>query len=174
MKARAAHPHEKPHHPHWPLAALLFAFVLALGLGGVREPSTWVSVRTGRTILASGAVPRTDPFSYGASGAAWTTPSWLGDEALAKLDAARGPRLAAAALAAATALAFALLLPINHGNPMIAAALLSVGACAAWTGLASAPLSFDFLFFAAFLRLLRPRHRFRWRDAAAGAGLAGL
>jgi hypothetical protein len=66
------------------------------------------------------------------------------------------------------------MLPINHGNPMLAATLLSIGACAAWTGFAETPLAFDFLFFALFVRLLRPRRRFRWTDAAAAAGLTAL
>lgn len=177
MKARAAtaeHPHEKPHHPHWPLAALLFAFVFALGLGSVHDPAAWVRVKVGAKILADGALPKTDPFSYGSAGAPWTTHSWLSDALFAKLDALGGPRLLTAAKSAALAGAFALLLPINHGSPMVAASLLSAGACAAWAGFAETPLVFDLLFFSLFVRLLRPRHRFRWTDAAAAAGLTAL
>ncbi|MDE2489385.1 MAG: hypothetical protein KGM24_00965, partial [Elusimicrobia bacterium] len=174
-KARAqARPHEKPHHPHWPLAALLFVFVFALGMRSVHEPSTWIALRTGRLILAAHALPRTDPFSYGAAGAAWTTPSWLADVLFAKLDAWGGPLLLIAFKSAVVAAAFALLLPINHGSPMVAAALLSVGACASWTGLTETPLAFDFLLFALFVRLLRPRRRLRWREAGAAAGLTAL
>jgi hypothetical protein len=174
MKARVSHPHEKPHHPHWPLETLLFLFVLVLGLGSVHEPSTWVSLKTGQAILETRALPKTDPFSYGASRVPWSTPSWAGDVALAKLDAAGGPRLVRFVKAVAVAAAFALLLPINHGNPMIAATLLATGACAAWAGFAETPLALGFLFYALFLRLLRPRRRFRWQDAAAGAGLTVL
>ena len=174
MRPAAAPPHEKAHHPHWPLSALLFAFVFALVLLAVHDPSTWIRVKVGAKILADGALPRVEPFSYGAAGARWTTHSWLTDVLFAKLDALGGPALVSVFTGAAIAGAFALMLPINHGNPMIAATLLSLGACAAWTGFAATPLAFDFFFFAAFVRLLRPRRRFRWTDAAAAVGLTAL
>jgi hypothetical protein len=172
--APAAHPHEKPHHPHWPLSALLFAFVFAVAMLSVHEPSTWIRIKLGSQILSTGALPRAEPFSFGAAGARWTTHSWLSDVLFAKLDALGGPTLVAAVTSAAIAGAFALLLPISHGNPMVSATLLSLGACAAWAGFAETPLAFDFLFFALFLRLLRPRRRFQWADAAAAAGLTAL
>jgi hypothetical protein len=172
--APAAHPHEKPHHPHWPLSALLFVFVFATAMLSVHEPSTWIRVKMGAKILSDGTLPRTEPFSFGAAGARWTTHSWLGDVLFAKLDAAGGPQLVSVVTSAAVAAAFALLLPISHGSPMIAATLLSLGACAAWSGLAETPLAFDFLFFALFVRLLRPRRRFRWADAFGAAALTAL
>ena len=97
MKAKAhphrdAHPHEKPHHPHWPLAALLFFFVLALGLTSVHEPSTWLHIRTGAKILSEHRVPLTDPFSYTVSGRAWTSDSWLGDSLFYLIHENFGPR----------------------------------------------------------------------------------
>ena len=174
MKAPAAQPNEKPHHPHWPLSALLFAFVFALTLLAVHEPSTWIRIKVGAKILSEGTLPRAEPFSYGAAGAKWTTHSWLTDVLFAKLDELGGPGLLTAVTGAAIAGAFALMLPINHGNPMIAATLLSFGACAAWTGFAATPLAFDFFFFALFVRLLRPRRRFKWTDAAAAAGITVL
>jgi hypothetical protein len=174
MKASAEHPHEKPHHPHWPLSALLLAFVFAVAMLSVHDPSTWIRIKLGTKILSEGTLPRSEPFSYGAAGAPWTTHSWLSDVIFAKLDALGGSGLVTAFTAAAIAGAFALMLPINHGNPMLAATLLSIGACAAWTGFAETPLAFDFLFFALFVRLLRPRRRFRWTDAAAAVGLTAL
>ena len=174
MKAQAAHPHEKPYHPHWPLSVLLFAFVFALAMQSAHDPSTWIRIKVGARILSEHVLPRVEPFSYGAAGAPWTTHSWLADVAFAKLDAMGGPRLVTAFTGAAIAGAFALMLPINHGNPMVAATLLSVGACAAWTGFVETPLAFDFLFFALFVRLLRPRRRFRWSAAAGAVGLTAL
>jgi hypothetical protein len=171
---RDGKPHEKPHHPHWPLAVLLFVFVFALGMSSVHDPSTWIRVKVGAKILSDGALPRVEPFSYGAAGAPWTTHSWLSDVLFAKLDAWGGPLLLAAFKSLALAAAFALLLPINHGSPLVAATLLSFGACAAWSGFAETPLVFDLLFFSSFVRLLRPRHRFRWTDAAAAAALTAL
>jgi len=172
--APAAHPHEKPHHPHWPLSALLFVFVFAVAMLSVHEPSTWIRIKLGSQILSTGTLPRTEPFSFGAAGARWTTHSWLSDVLFAKLDALGGQAAVAVVTSAAVAGAFALLLPISHGSPMIAATLLSLGACAAWSGFAETPLAFDFLFFSLFLRLLRPRRRFQWADAAAAAGLTAL
>src|ERR1700751_1643553 len=136
MKAPAARPSEKPHHPHWPLSVLLFA----LTMPPVPDPSTWIRIKLGARILADGAIPRSEPFSYGAAGARWSTHSWLTDVLFAKLDALGGAGLLAAVTGAAIAGAFPPLLPINHGSPMVAAAILSIGACAAWTGFAQTPL----------------------------------
>ncbi|NNN04995.1 MAG: hypothetical protein HKL90_03750 [Elusimicrobia bacterium] len=174
MKSAPAHAHEKPHHPHWPLAALLFAGVFSMAWAGPHGPDAWIRVACGRTILATGALPHTDPFSYGAARAPWTPDSWLTDVLFAKADALGGPGLVRALAAAAAAAGFALLLPISHGNPLAAAGLLAVAAGSAWTGFLEAPAAFDFLFFAVFLRLLRPRHRFRLADGAAAAGLTAL
>lgn len=177
MRSRAAsatHPNEKPHHPHWPLAALLFLFVFALGMTSVHEPSTWIRVKVGAKIVSDGALPKTDPFSFGGAGAPWTTNSWLSDVLFSKLDSWGGPGLLIAVKAAVLAGAFALLLPINHGSPLVAASLLSAGACAAWAGFAETPVVFDLLFFSLFVRLLRPRHRFHWADAGWAAALTAL
>ena len=172
--AHGAHAHEKPHHPHWPLAVMIFMFVFALGMSSVHEPFTWISLRTGAKILADGTLPRTETFSFGAAGAAWSTHSWLADVLFAKLDAVGGPGLLSAVKSVTLAGAFALLLPINHGNPLVAATLLCLGACAGWAGFTETPACFDFLFFSLFVRLLRPRHRFQWTSAAAAAILTAL
>lgn len=169
-----AHPHEKPHHPHWPLETLLFAFVFVLGWRSVHAPETWIHLKTGAKILAEHALPRTDPFGYGSAGGAWTTDSWLFDVAVAWLDALGGVKAVVLLKSLAAAAAFALLLPINHGSPLAAASLLALGACAGWTGLVETPAIFDLLFFALFIRLLRPRHRFQWWQGAAATAVTAL
>ncbi|MBI2386451.1 MAG: hypothetical protein HYV14_10610 [Elusimicrobia bacterium] len=171
---QGAHPHDKPHHPHWPLETLLFAFVFALGWRSVHAPETWIHLKTGAKILAEHALPRTDPFGYGASGGAWSTDSWLFDVVAARLDALGGVKAVVFLKSVAAAAAFALLLPVNHGSPLAAAALLALGACAGWAGLVETPAVFDLLYFALFVRLLRPRHRFRWWQGAAAAALTAL
>ncbi len=169
-----AHPHEKPHHPHWPLEVLLFAFVFALGWYSVHAPETWIHLKTGAKILTEHRLPKIDPFGYGSAGGAWTTDSWLFDAAAAKLDGSLGMNAVVLMKSLAAAAAFALLLPINHGSPLAAASLLALGACAGWTGLVETPAVFDLLFFALFIRLLRPRHRFRWWQGAAASALTAL
>jgi len=169
-----AHPHEKPHHPHWPLETLLFAFVFALGWRSVHAPETWIHLKTGAKILAEHVLPKADPFGYGSAGASWTTDSWLFDVVAAKLDYLGGVKAVVLWKSLAAAAAFALLLPINHGSPLAAASLLALGACAGWTGLVETPAVFDLLFFALFIRLLRPRHRFQWQQGAAAAALTAL
>lgn len=179
MKAKAqarhaGHPHEKPHHPHWPLAALLFLFVLALGLSSVHDPATWIHIRTGAMILAQKAVPLTDPFSYTVAGRAWTTDSWLGDVLFYLVHENLGPRALILLKSAAAAAGFALLLPLNYASPLTSAGVLAVGALAAWTGLAETPAVFDLPLLALMLRLLRPRTPFRARTLLSVAGLVGL
>ena len=174
MKHGAHHPHEKPHHPHWPLETLLFAFVFALGWRSVHAPETWIHLKTGAKILAEHRLPKVDPFGYGSAGGAWTTDSWLFDAAAAKLDSLGGAKAVVIVKSVVAATAFALLLPINHGSPLAAASLLALGACAGWTGLVESPAIFDLLFFALFVRLLRPRHRFRWWQGVAAATITAL
>ena len=169
--ADAGHPHEKPHHPHWPLAASLALFVFVLGLLSVHDSATCIHVKTGAKIIAEGALPKVDPFSYGSAGSRWTTYSWLSDVLFAKLESFGGPRALVLLKSAIVGVAFAALLPISSGGPLLAAFVLSAGAVAAWAGLTETPAVFDLLFFSLFLRFLRPRHHFRWRDAAWAAGL---
>ena len=78
MKSHAkAHPHENPHYQHWPLTALLFLFVILLGVYSVHETSTWLHIRTGADILEHKSVPTADAYSYTFTGRPWTTDSWL-------------------------------------------------------------------------------------------------
>lgn len=175
MKAHGhAHGHEKPHHPHWPLSIILFVFTLLLGLRSAHEPRTWLHLKTGERIIAERAIPREDPFSAGAAGARWSTDSWLGDVAMAQAEKAGGRRGVVLLKSVVLAFAFALLLPVNHGSPLAAATLLALGGCAAWPGFTETPAVFDLLFAALFIRLLRPRSRFKPRHVLAAAALTAL
>lgn len=160
--AKSAHPHEKPHHPHWPLAVLLFGFVFALGLLSVHESATWLHIATGKWAAAHRAIPATDPFSYTVGGRPWTTDSWLADWTFWLVDRALGPAGLIALKAAILAAGFALLLPVNPASPLIAAGVLGAGALSAWTGFTERPLIFDLLLLALMIRALRPRKLFHW------------
>ena len=52
-----------------------------LGLRSVHAPETWIHLKTGAKILAEGKIPRTDPFSSGAAGAACFGPLHVGTDA---------------------------------------------------------------------------------------------
>ncbi len=170
----ASHPHEKPHHPHWPLAALLFLFVLVLGLSSVHDPATWIHIRTGARILAEHVVPRTDPFSYTVAGRSWTTDSWLSDVLFFFVHENFGPRALILLKSVVAASGFALLLPLNLASPLTSATVLSLGAVAAWNGLAETPAVFDFLLLALLIRLLRPRRKFHFSMILQAAALEWL
>lgn len=161
-----AHPHEKPHHPHWPLAALLFLFVFALGFLSVHEPRTWIHIKTGARILSERGVPRTDPFSYTVLGRPWTTDSWLADVLFHWVHKGFGPRGLIALKSLAAASAYALLLPLNPASPLLAASVLALGAVSAWTGFTETPAVFDWLMLALIIRILRPRRPFQWSMVA--------
>lgn len=166
-----AHPHDKPHHPHWPLSALLFAFVFLLGLFSVHETATWLNIGTGGWILAHHAVPRVDIFSYTVAGRPWTTDSWLSDVLFFLVHRAAGPAGLIALKSLVLAAAFALLLPLNPASPLTAAAVLSLGAVSAWTGFTERPAMFDFLLLALMIRALRPRRLFHWSMVFSVAGI---
>jgi len=67
------------------LAAIaIFLFSLAAFWPQVLgDGDTWSHVATGEWIIAHGAVPRADPFSYSMPGAPWTAHEWLAEVPLA-------------------------------------------------------------------------------------------
>ncbi len=174
MSQATGHPHEKPHHPHWPLACLLFCYVALLGLTSVHVSGTWLVIKTGAKILSERAVPRVDPFSYTAAGRPWTTDSWLSDVAFYLIHRGLGPGGLVLMKSLAAACAFALLLPVNPASPLIAASVLGLGAVAAWTGFSETPAILDLLLLSVMLRLLRPRKGFHWEMLAQVFALEAL
>jgi len=161
-----AHPQENPHHPHWPLAALLFLFVALLAACSVHESGTWLNIRTGAEILARRALPATDTFSYTVWGRPWSTDSWLCDVLFRHLDQSGGPWALAVLKCIVIGAAFALLLPLNPSSPLLAAGVLALAAAAAWPGMTETPGLFDFLLLALLIRVLRPRRAFTWAMVA--------
>jgi hypothetical protein len=91
------------------LAAIaVFLFTLAAFAPQVLgDGDTWSHVATGEWIIAHGAAPRADPFSFSMSGAPWTAHEWLSEVLLAlalRLGGWSGVVLMAGAAAAFAAL----------------------------------------------------------------------
>jgi hypothetical protein len=91
------------------LAAIaVFLFTLAAFAPQVLgDGDTWSHVATGEWIIAHGAAPRADPFSFSMSGAPWTAHEWLSEVLLAlalRLGGWSGVVLMAGAAAALAAL----------------------------------------------------------------------
>ena len=157
MSAAKADLREKPHHPDWPLACLVFVFVFVLGLLAVHDSTTWLHLRSGQEILTQRALPAVDAYSYTVAGHGWTSDSWLADVLFRVIHDQFGPRGLWVLKSLVAAAAFALLLPVNPASPLVSAAVLSFGAVASSTGFVELPAIFDLLLMAAMIRLLRPR-----------------
>ncbi len=128
---------------------------------------TWLHIRTGERIVAEGAMPDMDLFSHSMVGRPWSTDSWLADVFFYRLHAGFGPAGLTLAKALSVAAAFTLMLPLSHGRPLVAAAVLAFGAMSCWPHLGEVPGVFDLLFAALLIRLLRPRRKFSWTLGAA-------
>ncbi len=63
----------------WLFGLATAAVVFGQGLRVKADPDLWWHVRTGEMILAERSLPRADPFSFTAAGAAWTNHEWLSD-----------------------------------------------------------------------------------------------
>ncbi len=89
----AASPADAAARPFEP-APLLIAFaVLALAAfspAALNDGDTWTHVATGQWILAHGAIPRVDPFSYTFAGQPWTAHEWLSEVLMALAYRAAG------------------------------------------------------------------------------------
>src|SRR5258707_5678948 len=69
----------------WPLLIAIFGFAMTLAPGArvLADPDILWQVVTGNWILAHGAVPHADPFSYTMAGAPWGAHELLPDALLA-------------------------------------------------------------------------------------------
>ena len=89
-------------------AVAIFLFTLALfAPQALGDGDTWSHVATGEWIIAHGAAPRADPFSFSMPGAPWTAHEWLSEVMLAlafRLGGWSGVVLLTGAAAAAAAL----------------------------------------------------------------------
>ncbi len=112
-----------------------FALVAVLALAAclqihrLDDADTWWHLATGRTIWTTGAVPRTDPFSFTAAGAPWINRQWLFEIVLYASWLVAGPAGPSLVAGAAFVAAFALLARlIRRRMPGWATALVVVAA----------------------------------------------
>jgi hypothetical protein len=93
----------------WLVAAGVYALLLALGPRLLSDPDSYSHIAVGRWIMAHGAVPRNDLFSFSMLGAPWITFEWLSQVIYAAVYALSGWDGVVALAAAAVALAAGLL-----------------------------------------------------------------
>jgi hypothetical protein len=113
----------------WPLvvAVLALARPLSNRLALLNDPDTYLHIAAGRWILAHGALPSQDPFSYAVAGATWVPHEWLAELVLAvAYDALGWPAVALlATLCFAAALALLTRRLLTHFEPFSALILVS-------------------------------------------------
>src|SRR5580692_50998 len=96
-----------------PTLAALIAFAVVLFSPNVLgDGDTWWHLKAGDWILAHGAVPRVDPFSFTMAGAPWTTHEWLSETLLAL--AFRGAGWSGVLVLTAVAMAAAVLIFVRR------------------------------------------------------------
>lgn len=86
----------------------VFAGLLLLGNRMLADPDTFWQIEIGRRILDSGALPRTDVFSFTMQGQPWISTQWLAQVCFAQAFALAGWAGPVVLTAASIALAFAL------------------------------------------------------------------
>jgi len=93
----------------WLVGAGVYVLLLALGPQLLNDPDSYSHIAVGRWIIAHGAVPASDPFSFSMHGAPWITFEWLSEIIYAAVYAHSGWNGVVALAAAVAALAVGLL-----------------------------------------------------------------
>ncbi|MBU6464015.1 MAG: hypothetical protein KGK01_09450 [Bradyrhizobium sp.] len=93
----------------WLVGAGVYALQLTLGQRLLSDPDSYSHIAVGRWIMAHGAVPASDPFSFSMHGAPWISFEWLSELVYAAVYALLGWAGVVALAAAAIALAVGLL-----------------------------------------------------------------
>lgn len=106
----------------------VFAGLLLLGNRMLADPDTFWQIEIGRRILDSGALPRTDVFSFTMQGQPWISTQWLAQVCFAQAFALAGWAGPVVLTAASIALAFALVAYVleRHLDGMAVLILLMV------------------------------------------------
>jgi hypothetical protein len=93
----------------WLVGAGVYVLLLTLGLKLLNDPDSYSHIAVGRWIMAHGAVPASDPFSFSMHGAPWITFEWLSQVIYAAMYALSGWAGVVVLAASSIALAIALL-----------------------------------------------------------------
>lgn len=93
----------------WLVGAGVYALLLTLGPQLLNDPDSYSHIAVGRWILAHGALPTSDPFSFSMHGAPWIPFEWLSEVIYAAVYALAGWAGVVVLAAAAIALAVSLL-----------------------------------------------------------------
>ena len=117
------------------MGAGVYVLLLTLGPRLLNDPDSYSHIAVGRWIMAHGAMPASDPFSFSMHGAPWITFEWLSEVIYAAVYALSGwagvVALAAAAIALAVGLLTRFLLRELSPTPallMVVAAVMLSGA----------------------------------------------
>lgn len=147
------------------ILGLVFALVgLRIGLSPLHDNSFFTHLATGRIILDTGHIPRSDPYSWSAAGAPWTVQSWgasviyAGAEKVAGLVGIRV--IVAICCVALTQLVWRLTKPSGSllGRLLVTVPVIAVGT-AYWV---ERPFLFSLIFLMAVLFALEDRFDARW------------
>jgi hypothetical protein len=93
----------------WLVGTGVYALLLTLGLKLLNDPDSYSHIAVGRWIMAHGAVPASDPFSFSMHGAPWITFEWLSQVIYAAVYALSGWAGVVVLAASSIALAIGLL-----------------------------------------------------------------
>ena len=149
--------------------SLEHAVIAALGVGGMvavaapmSDNSMFVHLRTGLDMVTTGAIPRTDPYSFTAPGHDWIVQSWFAEALYGLMQELLSENFVIVfhvLLAGATALLIALLARANTMPRTLAAGIPSIAL--AWFTWTQRPLLFGLLGFA-ILIYVTIRRRSAW------------
>lgn len=149
------------------LQVVLFAGIFVLNFFMVTDPDLWWHLAAGRHMVATGAIPTSDPFSYTAAGQPWIAHEWLAEIVMYLLYRSGGylvPLLFFASLITLTFWTVFRTLRVLGRSPVASSCITFWVAAMSLAGWNVRPQVFSYLFFALYLfLLLRSRVRVdRW------------
>ncbi|MCW5875779.1 MAG: hypothetical protein KIS85_02745 [Anaerolineales bacterium] len=141
--------------------AILFLSIFYMGLSTAMDTDTWWHLRTGEVIVQTGAIPKTDSFSFTRAGHPWHYPSmaWLSQLQLYAVYTHLGFGGLNLWTAVMITLAFTFIYKALSGPPLLRAFMLVPAVTASGVYWAARPYMVTFVLTAAFLWILED---YRW------------